>query len=68
MLNRNISNAVSVFPTATVPELICGDIAVKEPSQILNFLRKQVRDACKGCCLYINCCSVCSQKPEAEES
>lgn len=28
---------------ATVPELLCGDTAVQEPSQILNFLRKQVR-------------------------
>ncbi|XP_061527723.1 metaxin-3 isoform X1 [Phycodurus eques] len=27
--------------TATVPELVCGDTSVKEPSQILNFLRKQ---------------------------
>ncbi|KAM7416432.1 hypothetical protein PAMA_018475 [Pampus argenteus] len=27
--------------TATVPELVCGDSSVKEPSQILNFLRKQ---------------------------
>lgn len=28
---------------ATVPELLCGDSAVQEPAQILNFLRKQVR-------------------------
>ncbi|CAJ1068875.1 metaxin-3 isoform X2 [Xyrichtys novacula] len=27
--------------TATVPELLCGDSAVQEPTQILNFLRKQ---------------------------
>ncbi|XP_077377709.1 metaxin-3 isoform X1 [Festucalex cinctus] len=27
--------------TATVPELVCGDTSVKDPSQILNFLRKQ---------------------------
>ncbi|XP_061842471.1 metaxin-3 isoform X2 [Nerophis lumbriciformis] len=27
--------------TATVPELLCGDTSVKEPSQILAFLRKQ---------------------------
>ncbi|XP_060894018.1 metaxin-3 isoform X1 [Labrus mixtus] len=27
--------------TATVPELLCGDSAVTEPTQILNFLRKQ---------------------------
>lgn len=27
---------------ATVPELLCGDSAVQEPAQILNFLRKQV--------------------------
>lgn len=27
---------------ATVPELLCGDSAVQEPKQILNFLRKQV--------------------------
>ncbi|XP_034026073.1 metaxin-3 isoform X2 [Thalassophryne amazonica] len=26
---------------ATVPELVCGDSAVKEPTPILNFLRKQ---------------------------
>lgn len=28
---------------ATVPELLCGESAVQEPAQILNFLRKQVR-------------------------
>lgn len=27
---------------ATVPELLCGDSAVQQPAQILNFLRKQV--------------------------
>ncbi|XP_061762349.1 metaxin-3 isoform X1 [Nerophis ophidion] len=27
--------------TGTVPELLCGDTSVKEPSQILAFLRKQ---------------------------
>ncbi|XP_031611129.2 metaxin-3 isoform X1 [Oreochromis aureus] len=27
--------------TVTVPELLCGDTAVQEPTQILNFLRKQ---------------------------
>ncbi|XP_074527436.1 metaxin-3 isoform X1 [Halichoeres trimaculatus] len=27
--------------TATVPELLCGDSSVQEPTQILNFLRKQ---------------------------
>ncbi|XP_075871231.1 metaxin-3 isoform X1 [Nelusetta ayraudi] len=27
--------------TATVPELLCGESAVQEPAQILNFLRKQ---------------------------
>ncbi|KAF1389068.1 hypothetical protein PFLUV_G00069630 [Perca fluviatilis] len=27
--------------TATVPELLCGDSAVQEPAQILNFLRKR---------------------------
>uniref|UniRef100_A0A672HUZ8 Metaxin n=1 Tax=Salarias fasciatus TaxID=181472 RepID=A0A672HUZ8_SALFA len=27
--------------TATVPELLCGNSAVQEPAQILNFLRKQ---------------------------
>ncbi|XP_029998824.1 metaxin-3 isoform X1 [Sphaeramia orbicularis] len=27
--------------TATVPELVCGEAAVKDPNQILNFLRKQ---------------------------
>ncbi|XP_076007269.1 metaxin-3 isoform X2 [Genypterus blacodes] len=27
--------------TGTVPELVCGDTAVHEPTQILNFLRKQ---------------------------
>ncbi|KAM4616767.1 metaxin-3 isoform 1-T1 [Polymixia lowei] len=27
--------------TATVPELVCGDSTVAEPTQILNFLRKQ---------------------------
>lgn len=27
--------------TATVPELVCGNNTVSEPSQILNFLRKQ---------------------------
>ncbi|KAI9521553.1 Metaxin-3 [Dissostichus eleginoides] len=27
--------------TATVPELLCGDVAVQQPSQIVNFLRKQ---------------------------
>ncbi|KAM8887015.1 metaxin-3 isoform 3-T3 [Spinachia spinachia] len=27
--------------TATVPELLCGDSAVQEPTNILNFLRKQ---------------------------
>ncbi|XP_012771881.1 metaxin-3 isoform X2 [Maylandia zebra] len=27
--------------TVTVPELVCGDTAVQEPTQILNFLRKQ---------------------------
>ncbi|XP_040011236.1 metaxin-3 isoform X1 [Xiphias gladius] len=27
--------------TATVPELLCGDSAVQEPTRILNFLRKQ---------------------------
>ncbi|XP_029366489.1 metaxin-3 isoform X1 [Echeneis naucrates] len=27
--------------TATVPELLCGDSAVQDPAQILNFLRKQ---------------------------
>ncbi|XP_063754193.1 metaxin-3 isoform X2 [Eleginops maclovinus] len=27
--------------TGTVPELLCGDVAVQEPTQILNFLRKQ---------------------------
>uniref|UniRef100_A0A087YI33 Metaxin n=1 Tax=Poecilia formosa TaxID=48698 RepID=A0A087YI33_POEFO len=27
--------------TASVPELVCGDTVVQEPTQILNFLRKQ---------------------------
>ncbi|XP_067375962.1 metaxin-3 isoform X1 [Channa argus] len=27
--------------TATVPELLCGDTAIQEPTHILNFLRKQ---------------------------
>ncbi|XP_056275864.1 metaxin-3 isoform X2 [Pseudoliparis swirei] len=27
--------------TATVPELLCGDFAVQEPTNILNYLRKQ---------------------------
>ncbi|XP_008417048.1 metaxin-3 isoform X1 [Poecilia reticulata] len=27
--------------TASVPELVCGDTVVEEPTQILNFLRKQ---------------------------
>ncbi|KAM4579324.1 metaxin-3 isoform 1-T1 [Fundulus diaphanus] len=27
--------------TATVPELVCGDSVVQEPTQILNFLRKR---------------------------
>ncbi|AWP06976.1 putative metaxin-3 [Scophthalmus maximus] len=27
--------------TATVPELLCGDSTLQEPTQILNFLRKQ---------------------------
>ncbi|XP_016530365.1 metaxin-3 isoform X2 [Poecilia formosa] len=28
--------------TASVPELVCGDTVVQEPTQILNFLRKQL--------------------------
>ncbi|XP_008417049.1 metaxin-3 isoform X2 [Poecilia reticulata] len=28
--------------TASVPELVCGDTVVEEPTQILNFLRKQL--------------------------
>lgn len=33
------------FPlAATVPELLCGEVTVQEPTSILNFLRKRVRD------------------------
>jgi len=32
----------SHLSTASVPELLCGDAVVQEPTQILNFMRKQV--------------------------
>lgn len=40
--------------TVTVPELLCGDTAVQEPTQILNFLRKQVSVPASSACV-LNC-------------
>lgn len=49
---------------ATVPELLCGGVIVREPTSILNFLRKQVRRHERASLFYdvfnnYSCCTCC---------